>query len=112
MAAAAEDGEREVAAGRRHHDVENHVGLRSVDDVAGVGPDHGVDEPELRGPPPRPLDVDVDQSDDGQAVDLPRGVQPGATHSPATNEHGSQQRLPPTRPRLPRFRSLPETLAP
>ena len=113
MAAATEGGDREVAARRRDHHVENHVGPGAVDDVAGVGPDHGVDEPEFLRPPLRPVDVDVDQPDDRQAVDLPRRFKPSATHSPATDEHSSQHAPSSHSARVcRRSRSFPETLAP
>ena len=93
MTAVAQRGEHDLAARRRHHDVEDDIRPRLGKHGVEVAADHGFGDPELFGALPRPLSIDVDESDDLRAG-FARGLEPCLAHCAATNKNRAYQRSP------------------
>ena len=86
MTAVAQGGEHDLAPRRRHHDIEDDVRPRLGKHGVEVGADHGFGDPELFGTLPRPLSIDVDESDDLRAG-FARSLEPCRAHRAATDKN-------------------------
>ena len=90
--------ERHIMPRRRHHDVEDDIRLGLFENGVEIGADGYAVERELLRPRLGARHVEIDETRDGHAFGLARGLEPHLAHRAAADEDGLHHpKAPPAR---------------